>query len=72
MLLSMTAVRTAMMVITTGIVNMGKKSSMRIGMVRHDPGVTARFFDDVFTDNVFPCEWKKKKSVIWTLVQPTL
>lgn len=55
-LLSMTAIRTAMMIITTGIVNMGKKSSMRIDIVRHDPSVTARFLDDVLTDNFLSCE----------------
>lgn len=57
----MTAVCTAVVIITTGIVNMSKKSSVRIDMVSHGPGVTARFLDDVLTGDLFHCEQKKKK-----------
>lgn len=55
-LLSVTAIRTAMVVITTGVMNMGKKSSVRIDMIRHDPSVTARFLDNVLASNFFPYE----------------
>lgn len=57
-LVPVTAICTAMMVITAGVVDVSKKSSMRISMVGHGPDITARLLDGVLTDDLFPCERK--------------
>jgi len=59
MSVSVTAVRTAVMVITAGIVDMCKKTTVRIGVVSHGPGVAARLFHGVLADDLFSCECKK-------------
>lgn len=53
-----TAICTTMMVITAGVMDASKKSAMRISMVGHGPGITARLLNGVLTDDLFPCERK--------------
>lgn len=43
-----TTVCTSVMVITTGVVDVSKKSSVRISVVGHGSGVTFRFLDGIF------------------------
>jgi len=64
----MTAVRTAVMVITVGIVDMCKKSTVRIGVVSHGPGVAARLFHGVLADDLFPCEKEGAEAVEWSAI----
>jgi len=49
----MIAVCTTVMIIAVGIVDVSKKSSVRISVVGHGSGVTARFLDGIFTDDLF-------------------
>lgn len=68
-----TAVCTAVMVITAGVVDVSKKSSVRVGVVGHGSGVAARFLDGVLADDLFP--WRTKngsctKCAMDTLLRP--
>lgn len=58
MLVLLTAVRATLVVITAGIVDAGKKSSVRISVVSDRPDVAAGLFHGVFAGNLFPCERK--------------
>lgn len=47
-----------MVVITAGIADVNKKSSVRISLVGHSPSVTVWFLDDILTDHLFSYEQK--------------
>lgn len=54
-----TAICTAVMVITAGVMNVSKKSSVRISMVSHGPDVAAWFLDGVLAYYLIPCGKRK-------------
>jgi len=56
LLVSLTAIRAALVIVAARVVNAGKKSSVRISVVSHSPDVATGLFDGVFADDVFPCE----------------
>lgn len=51
-----TAIRTTVMVITAGVVDVSKKSTVWISVVGYSPGITARFLDGVLTNDLFICK----------------
>jgi len=53
---SLAAIRATLVIIAAGVVDAGKKSSVRISVVSHSPDVATGLFDGVFADDVFPCE----------------
>lgn len=67
-----TAICTTVMVITAGVVDMSKKSSMRISMVGHGPDITARLLDGVLADDLFPCGRKTTLAPICDALQRPL
>lgn len=62
--MSVTAVRTAVMIIAAGVVDVCKESTVWIGVVSHGSGVAARLFHGVLADDLFPCERKKRAATV--------